>query len=84
MSRVTAGVGSAIGSVAGGLLGTYGGARFPGHMRPEDSMTAFGLIGALFGGVLGATIGAGSDCPAPKQVGTAGVGEPPRFQPRFP
>jgi len=71
MSRFWAGVGGGVGVMLGGVAGLYAGEKFPGRMAQDDAMTAYGLLGAIFGGAFGALAGAGPDCPKPS--GTLGA-----------
>lgn len=81
MSRAGAGLGSAIGTVAGGMLGiTVGGyiPPQPGYTPADDKALLYAVeaIGAIIGAVVGAVVGAGPDTPPPParfQGGLSGV-----------
>lgn len=85
MSRLWAGVGAVAGVAAGSASGAFIGSEWAsagtGYFGPpteEDRERALkgAAIGAIIGAAFGAAIGAGGGG-APKQVGTAGVGELP-------
>jgi MFS family permease len=83
MSRFWAGLGGGVGVMLGGVAGTYAGAAFPGRMTQQDSMSAWGIMGAILGGALGGLAGAGPDCAKPAS-GTVGDLPISRPEPRFP
>lgn len=69
MSRISAGIGSALGAIAGGVVGVVAVAGPRAPSGPYEEKAA--LAGILAGAVLGAIVGAGSD--------PVVVSSPPRF-----
>ena len=76
MSRLSAGIGSALGVVGGSIVGYYANGALRSRSRIDPRLAE--LSGALVGAVIGAAIGTESDvdavahlCPPPR----SGVGE---------